>query len=97
MPQGTVVADRDHVLPDGTIEMKFPWWRGSAAHGELSIEGRRLDASAPSLQADIPAGYGEDGFQATGLLFPTVGCWEITARSGGAQLTVVQKVVIATG
>lgn len=33
--------------------------------------------------------YGEHGFQATYLVFPTPGCWEITGGVGDARLTFV--------
>jgi hypothetical protein len=60
--------------------MKVGWWRTTP--GKLTIDGRRLDAPAPPLKASIPDGYGPTGFQATGITFPTEGCWEITARVG---------------
>jgi hypothetical protein len=72
--------------------VKFGWWRGEA--GALRIEGRRLDAPAP-LAARIPEGYGDAGFQASGILFPTQGCWEVTGRVGGASLTFVTLVLAA--
>ncbi len=83
--------------PDGTVVFrsgeaeKFPWWRG--VRGKLSIQGRRLDASAPPLRARIPEGYGDAGFQSTAIIFPTEGCWEITGKVGEASLTFVIKVV----
>jgi hypothetical protein len=77
--------------PDGALGMKWPWWRGVA--GALSIEGRRLDGPAAPLRAQIPDGYGDRGFQVTGLLFPSEGCWEVTGRAGGAALTFVTRVV----
>jgi hypothetical protein len=49
--------------------------------GPLSIIGRRLDAPAPPLGADVPSGYGMTGFQASGVKFPTEGHWEVTGRS----------------
>ena len=79
------------VLRDGSLQMKFPWWRG--VQGELSIAGRRLDTTAPPLRADIPGGYGASGFQASALTFPTPGCWEVTGRVGSASLTFVVDVV----
>jgi hypothetical protein len=71
--------------------MKFGWERG--VRGQLTIEGRRLDASAPPLRADIPRGYGDIGFQSTAIIFPTPGCWEVTGQVGSATLTFVTKVV----
>lgn len=93
-PNGTVVFNPGgpgFVLEDGSLSMKFWWWRG--VKGKLTIQGRRLDASAPPLRASIPAGYGDIGFQATGLIFPTEGCWEVTGKVGEASLTFVTLVV----
>ena len=80
--------------PGGPFGMKFPWWQ--AVTGELTISGRRLDAQAPPLTADIGDGDidGEIGvFHPTGITFPTAGCWEVTGRVGEATLTFVTLVV----
>ncbi len=79
------------MLEDGSLSMKFVWWRGVI--GPLEITGRRLDASAPPLRTDIPEGYGEDGIQASGLIFPSPGCWEVTGRVGEVELTFTTLVV----
>jgi hypothetical protein len=71
--------------------MKFGWWRGVS--GKLTIEGFRLGASVPPIQTSVPDGYGETGFQATGILFPSEGCWQITGRVGEASLTFVTLVI----
>lgn len=89
-PSNVVVRER---VPDGSIRDKFGWWRGVS--GELRIEGRRLDGPAPPLRASVPDGYGDSGFQATGLFFPTEGCWEVTGRVGAASLTFVTLVIAA--
>lgn len=94
-PAGTVVFEpggpggRDPV--DGSLGMKFWWWRG--VPGELEITGRRLDGDAPPMSASIPDGYGQTGFQASALIFPTEGCWEVTGRLEDATLTFVTRVV----
>jgi len=75
--------------------MKFPFWRGESVRGELLITGRRLDGVAGPLTAEIPEGYGETGFQATGLVFASEGCWEVTASAGDATLTCVTQAEIA--
>ena len=75
---------------DGSIHAKLGWWRGVA--GRLSVTGRRLDAGAPPLTAHVPAGYGRLGFQPTGLVFPTVGCWRVVGRVGDARLGFVVEV-----
>jgi hypothetical protein len=81
----------DEVLEDGSLSMKFPWWRG--VKGKLTIEGRRLDGPSPPLRSRIPDGYGDTGFQPTGLIFPTGGCWEIVGRVGDASLKFVILVI----
>lgn len=89
-PEGTVRARPNYVLSDGSVDMKFWWWR--AVLGKLSIEGRRLDASAPPLRADIRNDL-RAGFIATAVIFPTEGCWEVTGRVGDHTLTFVTLVV----
>jgi hypothetical protein len=92
-PDGTVVfkpGGPGFVTDDGALAMKWGWRR--AVRGQLRIEGRRLDGPAPPLRADIPAGYGDFGFQASALIFPTPGCWEVMGRVGTASLTFVTLV-----
>ena len=58
---------------------------------DLEISGRRLDSEASPLVASIPCCY-PTGFQATGLTFPTAGCWEVKAKAGSSALTFVTLV-----
>jgi len=83
--QGGVIAQPPEA--DGSIRYKLGWWR--ATEGQLQITGHRLDAPAPALRAEIPDGYGPTGFQASGLYFPTDGCWQVEGRVGAAVLTFV--------
>jgi hypothetical protein len=78
------------ITRDGSLGMKFGWQRG--VQGQLRIEGRRLDAPAAPLRAEVPSGYGDRGFQATYLIFSTPGCWEVTGRVGDASVTFVVMV-----
>jgi hypothetical protein len=71
--------------------LKVLWYR--EVSGQLTIEGKRLDAAAPPLEANIPSGYGERGIQATGLTFPTEGCWEVIGRVGARELRFVVYVL----
>jgi hypothetical protein len=73
--------------------MKFWWWRPEKG-GSLEISGHRLDAPAAPLRASVPIGYDGQHFQATGLIFPTQGCWEVTGRVGDASLTFVTLVLV---
>jgi hypothetical protein len=90
-PDGKLVAG---VLPNGSsyarvvrgrIVGKLGWWR-AAPGGQLQIIGQRLDAAAPPLQADVPAGYGSYGFQASQLSFPSTGCWRVVGTLGKSRL-----------
>lgn len=90
--EGEVPVPVTHVQPDGAFgPMKWAWYR--YVPGRLDIEGRRLDAPASPLQADIPTGYGGFGFQVSGITFPSAGCWEITGRLGDERLTFVTLVI----
>ena len=61
-------------------------WRGTAT-------GHAVETSPP-LRADVPAGYPDTGFQPSGLMFPTQGCWSVTGRIGdGKPLTFVTFVL----
>lgn len=90
-PGGVILARPSDMQPDGSISMKFPFWR-AAPGGPLALSGRRLDAPAGPASAVIPSGYGYSGFQATGLNFPSPGCWELTATAGSETLTFVTEV-----
>jgi hypothetical protein len=69
---------------------KIAWGRG--VHGQLVLTGRRPDRSAVPMRSVVSDSYGDIGFQPTSLGFPSEGCWEITGRVGGEELTFVNKV-----
>jgi beta-lactamase regulating signal transducer with metallopeptidase domain len=58
---------------------------------ELTIDGRRLDAEAPKLEA-VPGAPFNTGYVGIGLTFPSPGCWEVTATAGGSTLTFITRV-----
>lgn len=92
-PYNVVIATPDYIEPDGSVSMKWPWWRG--VRGKLTITGRRLDGSAPRLRVYLPD-YGRNGFQPSGISFPTAGCWEETGAVGDTELTFVTLVLKAS-
>ena len=66
--------------------IKVGWFRPAGA--TLEITGQRIDAQAPPLGAQVPCCY-PTRFQATGLYFPTEGCWKVTARAADSELVFV--------
>jgi hypothetical protein len=83
-----------NVGPDGSLGVKIGWQRGPGVRGRVSVEARRLDEHAPPVRRRISArGYGLTGLQASGIAFPTQGCWRVTASAGGASLMFVLLVV----
>jgi hypothetical protein len=92
-PYNVVIATPPYIDADGSVGMKWPWWRG--VRGKLRITGHRLDGDAPPLTAAIPHGYSDTGFQPSGISFPTAGCWEVTGAVGDAKLTFVTLVLKA--
>ena len=91
-PHGVVIITSDDVGPDGRFGMKFGWYRLTS--GYLTITGRRLDAPAPPAAGQtFPGGYGPTGFNASGVIFPTEGCWQVTGRVGRVALTFVTFVI----
>src|SRR6516164_4123244 len=65
---------------DGALGMKFGWMLG--IRGNLNVRGRRIDADAPPLRFEANSAGGDSGFLASYLIFPTPGCWEVTAQIG---------------
>jgi hypothetical protein len=61
---------------------------------ELVITGKRLDGDAPALAADEHANAGwtndrDHPFMVTVVSIPTAGCWQITGRYKGEELSYV--------
>jgi hypothetical protein len=82
------------ITSDGALGMKFGWWRG--VEGRLRVSGRRLDGVAPPLRLHAPEGYGQSGFQASFLIFPTPGCWQVDAQVGDhadSRITFITEIV----
>jgi hypothetical protein len=93
------VFDREGVLsgsvwgtvhPDGSVTIKFPWWR--AVRGSLRISGTRIDGTKDYLKAHVPEGYGLSGFQASDITFSHVGCWRVRGQAGKGSLEFVLRI-----
>ena len=86
-------GQEESYLRAGEEGVKVGWFRPAGA--TLKITGRRLDASAPPLEAHVPCCY-PTRFQSSGLFFPTEGCWQVTAQAANSQLSFVVQVAPAT-
>ena len=76
----------ENYLRAGEEGIKVGWFRPAGA--TLEVTGQRLDAQAPPLEFHAPCCY-PTRFQASGLGFPTPGCWEVTARAEDRNLSFV--------
>ena len=93
-PEGRVTpGGPGFILDDGSLSMKFWWWRG--VPGKLTITGAQTRCTCTATAGKHPEAYGDIGFQATALIFPTVGCWQVTGKVGESRLTFVTLVVKA--
>ena len=92
-----------HGLPrssDGSFGQKTFWWSESFSVGAepepaISVEGRRLDRVGPTFHAGDPGTNAMfDGMSSmlVGVDVPTSGCWELTGRYRGAQLSYVVRI-----
>ena len=80
------LEEKDTYLRAGAEGIKVGWFRPAGV--TLEIAGRRLDGESPPLDAHVGCCY-PTRFQASGLIFPTEGCWEVTARAAEKELTFV--------
>jgi hypothetical protein len=86
-------------LPDNPAgyTQKVLWWRKGYSwtnepQPQLTVTGRRVDASAPPLNASRATNAFAEDIQSAmlvGVDFPTLGCWQITGRYAGTELSIV--------
>lgn len=76
----------EYALVVGERGNKMGWFR--PAGETLEISGQRLDAEASPMEASVPCCYPTQ-FQATGLMFPTAGCWQVDAQAADKALSFV--------
>lgn len=74
-----------YVLP-----VELSWWRWRT--GRLEVTARRLDDVAPPLRTVFPEADEGPGRELSILAFPAAGCWEVTGRLNGSELTFVTRV-----
>jgi hypothetical protein len=68
---------------------KVGWSKPAGA--TITATGVRLDGEASPMIPYFPDGY-SGTFQASGLYFPTGGCWEVSAEANGSALTFITYV-----
>jgi hypothetical protein len=91
---GVYRVPAENVTPDGSLGVKIAWQRGPGLRGRISVEARRLDDRAPAVRRRMSTrGYGLTGLQASGIDFPTQGCWRVTAGVGTARFTFILLVL----
>lgn len=90
---GVYVATGPQLRDDGSIEVKWYWWRrnltpraGDASFaGDLRISGTRLDMVSSDLDGRVhPSNTGT--FQGSRIAFSAPGCWEILGTTGDTSL-----------
>jgi hypothetical protein len=93
-PDGRVVATHRFVRRDGSMRIKFPWWGSRRADKDLRISGSSVHPPGARAQAQISPGLTRaPHFWASAIVFPTEGCWRVTASAGHARLTFVVLVL----
>ena len=87
-----VILPPNGETPPGRLGDKIPPYR--IKHGQVQWEAHRLDGPAPVATGRIGGeAYGDIGFAAGGVGFPSVGCWEVTyTLDGHDPLRFVLKV-----
>ena len=91
LPRGAYYASADEMILVSAEE----WGQGSRKilwikplGSRLTVQGRRLDGDAAPLWPDNSSGnYGD--FEASIVIIPTAGCWEIEARANSSMLRFV--------
>jgi hypothetical protein len=84
---------------DSRFRQKVFWWSEgydfrTENPPEFTITGKRLDGPAPPLDSDPHANNGwtsdsKHPFIVDGIFIPVLGCWQITGRRKGEELSYV--------
>jgi hypothetical protein len=93
-PEGQVIVrpgGPGAVLDDGALRMKFLWVKRPGLR--LQISGARVDDSSVVLRVQANDEFTAQGIQPSYLIFPTPGCWRVTAKAGAETLSFVTAVV----
>jgi hypothetical protein len=96
-PDGIWAVPPEQVNPDGSIATKL-YWSTSPPTVAPVVSGERLDRTAPPLRM-LGANMGSFSGAlkpswATPVVFPTPGCWRVTARVRDVTLTYAVDIVV---
>ena len=69
------------------LSAKIPWWL--YIPGPVEITARRVDGVGLELKTRTSEGYGDIGFNPSGIGFTSEGCWRVSGSTGGQALTFV--------
>jgi hypothetical protein len=94
-PAGGVWRELGPYTPTSpTFRQKTQWWRQGYDYRtepkpKLKVTGKRLDAPALPLMAEVSSVSGSQHSMMVGMNFPTLGCWEITGQYEDDDLTFI--------
>lgn len=86
-PEGVLKGLPVRTDPSTELRVSLAWWRWRT--GQLSVTGRRLDAPAAPLRAELRSDPTQAGFQDSDLYVPSAGCWEIVGHLNEGELRIV--------
>jgi hypothetical protein len=98
-PNGTINKDYEKIpayrLKPGTITVGGRRLDGPAAapRGVPEPGVPPGESTVPTPRGQVPEGYGDRGWQAMGVEFPTPGCWEVAYRLGADELRFTLRVL----
>ena len=82
-------TEKEYELNVSKEWIKIGWFRPAGA--EIIVTGQRLDGEAPPLEFEAACCY-PTRFQASGVYFPTEGCWKVTAKAADKELSFVVRI-----
>ena len=88
-----IMVDSRTRNPDGSIGEKFWWYGAHDVRGDLRISGYRVDRRGGGKVTGRPSPGSDTAhpnlrFWATGVRFPTVGCWRVIGTAGADKLAL---------
>jgi hypothetical protein len=79
---------------DGSIQWKYPWYRGPNAGRQIRITVREVGPRRRAGHAIVTSPRRGTWGWATYVFYPASGCWRVSARAGRADVSFVVRVVL---